>query len=137
MIGGINTNRRRVLRTLVCCGLGALPGLLGTGQHRFRTDDRLLLSLADFFKSRESAIKIGQAYLRNAPAEADVNRLIELVSLSQPEHRLELAHAQVARRRELLVRQQREDFRCGRIVKVEGWILSETEARLCALAALA
>jgi hypothetical protein len=30
-----------------------------------------------------------------------------------------------------------EDFRCGRVVTVDGWLLSRTEARICAIAYLA
>ena len=34
-------------------------------------------------------------------------------------------------------RRVREDFAQGRVVRLDGWILSSTEARLCALTALA
>ena len=55
---------------------------------------------------------------------------------SRKDRRAELAKAERGKLRELLLAQQRQDFEHGRIVKVQGWILSETEARLCTLAAL-
>jgi hypothetical protein len=45
-------------------------------------------------------------------------------------------HATPGKLRELLLLQQRQDFKHGRIANVKGWILSETEVRLCAMAAL-
>lgn len=100
------------------------------------TPDPLALSLASFFIHNESAKIIGLEYLRCAPREADARLLVDLICSCQAEHKLELAKADMEQRRELLLLQQRQDFERGRIVKVQGWILSETEVRLCALAAL-
>jgi hypothetical protein len=36
----------------------------------------------------------------------------------------------------MLLHRHSQDFEHGRFVKVQGWILSVTEARLCALVAL-
>ena len=37
---------------------------------------------------------------------------------------------------EAFARQQAADFEAGRCVRVAGWYLAETDARLCAIAAL-
>jgi hypothetical protein len=100
------------------------------------TSDPLASSLANFFTDRQSAAIIGLEYLRSIPEEANIHLLINLICSFRPERRPELANINIEEYRELLVLQQRDDFEHNRMVKIHGWILSETEARLCALAAL-
>ncbi len=75
-------------------------------------------------------IAAGRAYLASAPSEADAVALAEKVLTDLPLG----ATAAVARRafRDRLVR----DFHQGQTVQADGWYLSRTEARLCALLAL-
>jgi hypothetical protein len=100
------------------------------------TDPWLSVKLASVFYNRKSATVIGLEYLRSTPDEAAVRRLTDLICSRWQGRYDDIAHADTARIKELLLRQQREDFDQGRIVNVQGWILSETEARLCALTAL-
>jgi hypothetical protein len=72
---------------------------------------------------------IGCAYLAEHPEERDRKRLLRELDL-------DVAGAETSRLREMLVQRQLRDFAFGRVVRVDGWILSETEARLCALAAV-
>ena len=127
------------MRALACLSFCMLPAPRFAWRHlRVSRDvDLLAFSLANLFSHRESAARVGREYLRVRPDEGNLNSLIDLICLSRPERRAELAKANTKRRRELLALQQREDFEQCRIVKVHGWILSETEARLCAVAALA
>ena len=84
----------------------------------------------------ESARVIGGEYLLKYPEEADVDSLLEQIAsrivagdvglFNTPDHSL----------REQLDGIVRADFAVDRIVKLRGWVLSTTEARLCALAAL-
>ena len=62
---------------------------------------------------------VGAAFLRAFPAQADVTMLTRAVG-----------------RRATVLRRIRRDFEKGRVLVLEGWVLSETEARLCALVAL-
>jgi hypothetical protein len=112
-----------------------LPAILGQ-RDTAHSLDPLSWKLAHFFLHKKSAKKIGLEYLRCVPREADTHLLTDLICSSQEERWAQLAHADGRMRRELLLHQQRQDFAHGRIVKVQGWILSETEVRLCALAAL-
>jgi hypothetical protein len=75
-----------------------------------------------------SAAAVGREYLRVAPDEADIARLCELLwpAPGVPQGALSRALAQ----------RQRKDFADGRVVRLHGWILARTEARLWALAAL-
>ena len=48
----------------------------------------------------------------------------------------EFAETGMKKGREILLQQIREDFEQECTVNIEGWILSQTEAHLCALTAL-
>jgi len=98
---------------------------------------RAATRLARLFPRGQSAHRIGRLYLRQAPSEDDAPALVHLIvaSLSVPLdalHRLDDGAM-----RELIERRVRQDFADGRTASVDGWVLSVTEARLCAVAALA
>jgi hypothetical protein len=77
-------------------------------------------------------ISVGRAYLDQTPNEANVARLRQLLNLAAEVSALTLP----APEKERLAVRQSEDFRTGLTVLVQGWVLSRTEARLYALAAL-
>jgi len=77
-------------------------------------------------------VSVGRAYLHLAPEEADAAWLRQLLDLPAGASALTLPGLE----RERLAARQSEDFRTGEAVLVQGWVLSRTEARLCALAAL-
>lgn len=131
------TTRRHVLRMLF--GLGAICLLRRADIVRMvgsSADPLLSSKLTNLFHNRKSATLIGLEYLRRTPMEADGQHLTKLICSRWQERYDEIAYADTGKIKKLLLRQQREDFEKGRIVNVQGWILSETEARLCALTAL-
>ena len=67
------------------------------------------------------------------PKEAEVYLLVDLTC---GENYPEFTQADTKKLQEQLRLLQRQDFERGHTVKVQGWILSVTEARLCALATL-
>jgi hypothetical protein len=75
------------------------------------------------------ATDVGRRYLDSHPAEADLELLTALVAA-----RLELTRGSLPER---MSRAVSEDFRCGRAVSIDGWSLSRTEVRICAIAHLA
>jgi hypothetical protein len=81
----------------------------------------------------DSALTIGQAYLRIAVDEREPARLAGLIASDCGEPVFS-SDADAVRR--CLARRTRRDFAEGRVVTVRGWILAVTEARLCGLAAL-
>jgi hypothetical protein len=126
--------RRRFLRALVylatcSCALGKLGPMP-------RAVDPLAARLAQSLGNKGSAAVVGLEYLRSAPREADVPMLVDLICSLQPDRRAEFSQADGQTLGNLLLCQQRDDFEHGRTVNVRGWILSATEVRLCALAAL-
>ena len=81
-------------------------------------------ALLSLFRDKQAAARLGRAYLEGRPSA-------DLASLEWPS----LPAGGALRRR--VARQIRADFAAGRVVCVQGWLLSETEARICAMAALA
>jgi hypothetical protein len=95
-------------------------------------DARLLAALA----RPESAAAVGRAYLAGHPEEADRARLAARLDHALRCQDCDPAQAPAERLRAALSRQIRADFAGSRVVRVDGWMLSETEGRLCGLAAL-
>ena len=83
-----------------------------------------------------SAAAVGRAYLADHPDEADRDRLAAQLGAGLRCQDCDPARSDTARLRAGLARQLRADFGQSRVVRVDGWVLSLTEARLCALAAL-
>jgi len=82
-----------------------------------------------------SAKVIGGEYLLHYPQEAAVDTLLDKIAapIVASEAGLFTTDQQL---REQLDGAVRADFAADRIVKLRGWVLSATEARLCALAVL-
>ena len=78
----------------------------------------------------DAARHVGRRYLTIAPAEADTACLCRELGFSRVgkvAHPEALIHLSALRR---------EDFARGRTVIIDGWLLAQSESRLCALAAL-
>ena len=123
--------RRQMIMALALAGLGvaarpfgalaALRPAEGLGAHH------LLRALSH----PGSAARVGQAYFGAYPDEADIDHLVKALDGS-----LRLGRYGRQAVRERLAGAMREDFADGRTVRVQGWVLSRTEARLCGVAAL-
>jgi len=84
----------------------------------------------------ESAKVIGGEYLLKYPQEAAVDTLLNQIASRFVASDAGLLSATDYGLREQLDAMIRADFADDHIVKLRGWVLSATEARLCALAAL-
>lgn len=92
--------------------------------------------LARLFSNSRSATAVGRRYLALGIEPADIPLLAARVAGDGTAYlRLRAADPRTLRR--LMSEQQRRDFSAGRTVMIDGWVLSLTEARLCAIAALA
>jgi hypothetical protein len=122
--------------TLIACGalaaVGVWPGL-AAGASGGAKAGALRLAL----RSAESARVVGRAYLATHPDEADPARLLAAIEaaggIGRSVARQPIDPAALAR---AVAEAVRDDFLDRRTVRVEGWVLARTEARLCALAAL-
>jgi hypothetical protein len=88
--------------------------------------------LAGLLADQESAAAVGRAYLDLAPGEADSRVLVQRLSASLGKGRT-LGDDELRR---LLALRIDRDFADERVATVQGWVLSVTELRLCALCAL-
>lgn len=93
-------------------------------------------ALAGLVSDRRGVRRIGFAYLRDHPLEADTDRLVSGLFPDPWACRLvKQNHSRPDELRRYLKRRIREDFEAGATVNLEGWILSRTECRVCALVA--
>jgi hypothetical protein len=86
-------------------------------------------------RHRASAERIGRRYLATLPAGTDKSRLF--VMSPALDHALRAVPHQPEVAADLLRQGINNDFRRADTVIVDGWVLASTEARFCALVALA
>jgi hypothetical protein len=128
--------RRQLLLSAAALGLTLLCPPLRSWSILAPSHDSLRTRLIRLLLNQDSARIIGQAYVRVAPTEATPDVLFNLLLNALPAERRGLSTASDHELRRVLLLSERQDFQEGRIVSLDGWIASLTEARLCALAAL-
>ena len=125
--------RRRLLTAIAAMG-ASLP-LVRRAHGLFVTSDPAAARLVGLFKHRHSARAIGSVYLATHSEEADAHKLVELVIRGDGDPLVAGCTSDTGLRA-WLHRRQARDFATGRVVNLDGWLLSATEVRICALAAL-
>lgn len=124
----LRVTRRGFLTSLAAGIVGAALGLrLYWTDRRTPADAERLVGL---LPHADSAARLGRRYLEGAPQEANTTRLVALIGTAPA------AGESDAALRERLETRIRQDFIDGVTVSVDGWRLSVTEARLCALVSL-
>ena len=130
--GQLNPQRRRLLKQITAL-IGAAAASSQTHALPLlpnRHDGQELLTALDrLFTHPESAAVIGNAYLDLFVDERSPGALIDAIRDSG------ISDAE-AFDRQLLLSRIRMDFEVGNVVSLHGWILSRTEARLCAVFAV-
>ena len=120
-------SRRGFLVSLV--GGGAAIGIVVLRGER---KERIVLELKDVLDHGNATALIGRQYLRKIPSERDPAALAESIFSS---FRWETLLESDVR---ILVRDRvKQDFKEDRVIQLGHWMLSQTEARLCALTFLA
>jgi hypothetical protein len=118
-------DRRQFSLTLVGYSLLGWSGLIQSSSVPSAT--AIVTSL---FTHYESAVNLGQRYLTLFPKEANYDWLIRTTLPDEyNQHDSQIL-------KQTLKMQRQKDFYEGNTVMLDGWILSRTEARLCALLAL-
>lgn len=120
--------RRSLIAAIALCAAGPARPL-----GKAAESPAALARLRNLARHPASARAVGAIYARANPAEAERPVLVGLLlrSLSLDEGRLD--RESEAALRERLRARVRADFASGDIADTGGWILSRTEARLCAL----
>ncbi len=108
--------------------LTASVTLQGCGEPRI-DNGQILHRLSQTIGDQAAAGRFGQAYLKEHPSEADIGLLLECIGGDIDRYTPELMA-------DHLDHQIRNEYRRGESVRVDGWVLSRTEARLYAIMAL-
>jgi len=133
---GAPLTRRHVLAALLAGGVMASAGLLALLAGR--TNDPLTESLRSILGAAfKSARHIGLIFLASTPSERDSELLRSHFMDSSPAIGQAIATSDGESLRQALIQDISDDFTIHRITLVEGWVVSLTEVRLCALCALA
>jgi hypothetical protein len=131
--------RRDALRLGIALGwfsFGSLPSLAKAEMRGNAAIISIAKKLTCIFSAKESAKIIGRKYLQDTPEEADIEVLVHLLCRHPTQHLHKFRTADSSRIKRIIREQHLKDFEFGRTLRVNGWILSETETRLCALSAM-
>lgn len=129
MTASPRTSRRRLLGAGVCVAAEAVVPRSATAA----LDPAL--RLVDALDHRSSAEAVGRIVLESDPG-ATVPSLVAELTLATGRSLDALMELDRDALRDVLRDAREADFRAVRIVRVDGWILARTEARLAALAVL-
>jgi hypothetical protein len=136
----MKTHPRRefLLRVLAACGTPLVAHIVSATADQTtpaeQSGDRDSRAAASYFGTGADAARaIGEAYLRQLGVEPTRAAIIEHTGTAL--QILATARSQKAALTEL-ASAVRRDFQDGRILQLEGWVLSRTEVELCALTLL-
>jgi len=115
-------SRRGFLVTCLVTAGGACLYLLLSDTSAPGGTKEILVKLSGNFRDLTSVRLVGEEYLKQVPEENDLDRLLELLGP-------ELSSG-------ALRRDVKEDYRHSRLVKLKGWLISISEARIYAVVAI-
>lgn len=119
-----------LLPAAILLGSGRLAAAMVSEPAAAKTREaRAREGLATLFPDPAAARQVGRAYLEAYPADADREKLLTLFDAVFSSPRPERFRDKINARRE-------HDFQRQDLAVVGGWVLSVTEARLCALTVL-
>ncbi len=130
------------VRRKISIGLGVLPWLnrpaVGARMHYPTPAAQcsvLAQAMVDLLQQQSSAVAIGRLYLRHHPSDAGVEVLVRGICQGE-EERFMAAINDAPTLKQLLKDRSRMDFERGSTFKLEGCLMSMTELRWLALAAV-
>lgn len=133
MIDMVGLTRRRLLSW--CAALALVPGAAGVAAGAMpepAPDDlssHMRDLLGEIFGDRAAAQALGEAYLRRYPTRPESAEVMkDLLADHSPRDAAALGR--------LVTERRVRDFREGRTVVLDGWVLARSEAQLCALTVL-
>lgn len=128
-------SRREALKLALATAVLMLSSSQLPAAAALRRAERSLLpiQLTTLLSNRQSAAALGRAYLAAYPHEQQVAALLNQIATSAAARDTAWPGQSL---RDLLGQMLTDDFAADRVVILQGWVLSVTEARLCALALL-
>ena len=106
-------------------------GALGVAAWRDRSESNVLLQLIAGDSNQGEWRRLGELYLEDHPEERSRERLLQLLGVDRPSW-LRPNHQRVS----LIAQAVQQDYDNDRVVLLDGWVLSTSEARIYALAAV-
>lgn len=128
-----SVSRRRFMRAFTCVGAFTVlfPGFALIKTMTRKPVGNVVPELTDLVSNKTSATEVGNAYLSQSEIGKDPESIANSVVLSGGE-----PHTTIDEMKAALCNQIRKDFAQGRTVRIQGWVLSQTEASVCALVAI-
>lgn len=126
MTANFSRNRRRLLQLLAALAISAPLAITPRAFARTRSaaSPGMAAALRQLLPNAASAAVIGRAYLDRYEEEASPRVLERSIRESLGKQSPDAG---------VLLQRIRRDFDTGDTVRLDGWLLSRTEARLCAL----
>lgn len=93
-------------------------------------------ALKHYLKSRQALSKLGTAYLSEHPDKADADALVASLFNDETSEYDVGAKVSLSELQTLLAAKVKSDFVNHRLVRIDGWMVSRTEAQLSALVAV-
>jgi hypothetical protein len=125
-------DRRRFLVSIVTIGGGLGCGIAIGKAGAEWGGASVVVEVSKLLTDASAARTVGRAYLDLVPDESDPDLLVERIFPSLRDAESPPAADALLRR---VVQDVRRDFEEDRLVRIDGWFLSRTEARLSALVA--
>jgi hypothetical protein len=125
----VKFSRRTFLGGMLAIGAAMLG--LRWWQER-RPSEFHVAALLELLEHHHAAVMLGQRYREAVPRDDGIKPLVAALAATFGAAIHVSADDPVVLRR-IVGEQIRRDFQSGQVVDVDGWLLSETEARLCAL----
>lgn len=138
-VGSVDVKRRTFLSAVsVLAAKAGFGSALAAAESRFEIDRTSMLAdqLIKAYPERLSAVAVGDACLQGRAARPRLHGLIDELMTTLEIPASHLSAMTVGDLRARLKARTSDDFQTGRTVQVKGWLLGETEARLCSLTAL-
>jgi hypothetical protein len=121
-------------QALAACGSTLLAPVSAAQGSQATASDRAMQASSAYLADRTDAVRaIGEAYLRQLGRQPDREAILAAARASLESIRRARDERDAIR---ALERAVRDDFERGHTVQLEGWILSRTEAEICALTLL-
>lgn len=123
--------RAFILKIIAATSVISLPAFYYTCRSSSHYDPLITPEILSRFCDGEVIRTIGEHYLFKFPSEAQKEKLVSMILTGSNGEKLKSSdHSEI---RDWVERKINEDFKQERILIIDGWIISATEARQCAL----
>ena len=134
----MNIKRRELLQSIIAFPLllTASPAHTVVKENTASMEQQLSNRLLSVITDKQSASKIGSEYLKRSLSERNAEKITDEIFHANQILKSRMMKISTEELKEIISKIISSDFQNSRVVSINGWVLSETEARLYALAHL-